>query len=231
MPNTNLSSSTQEKEKIEVKVCGLVRTEDIEGTLALGVDYIGLNLWEKSPRCVSPTMLRELLDSIPVGRRVYVDVQPDRYKIDEAIAADFDFFQLHFDPSLSEARIFAERCLEQIDISRLWLAPRVLTGMHWPQWLIPYANAFLCDGSKGGEYGGTGRVADWASFSVLKHTFPEKKWILAGGLGPDNVVAAASLLPHIMDLNSGVEIRPGIKDFKKLARALEAIRQVEVCPD
>ena len=170
-----------------------------------------------------PASLRTLLTNIPAGQRVYVDVQPDSEKLDSAIAAGFDYFQIHFDPNQPDARALVDGWGQQIGLQRLWLAPRIIPGSTWPQWLIPCAGTFLCDGHRHGEFGGTGCIANWIQFCALRQAHPGKHWILAGGLTPDNIAAAAACLPDVLDLNSGIENSPGIKDSQKLAQALQNI--------
>ena len=66
-------------------------------------------------------------------------------------------------------------------------------------------------------YGGTGRTSDWGEFARISKSRPEKNWILAGGLGPDNLeTALLETQAKRIDLNSGVEVSPGIKDPSKL---------------
>lgn len=207
-----------------VKVCGLTREEDIRACLELGVKYLGLNRYGPSPRCIPASRVKTLLSMIPRGRRVYVDVAPGLPELTTADLQEFDFFQIHFDPvATPESRVALwSDCVGR---DRLWLAPKMKPGVTFPTQLLRYAKGFLLDGYSQDAFGGTGKTADWGGAAALKSVHPEKTWIVAGGLNPENIrEALAASHADILDLNSGVEISPGIKDPTLLARALDRIR-------
>ena len=82
---------------------------------------------------------------------------------------------------------------------------------------IEYAETFVIDAYSQDKFGGTGKSADWKSFSEYQNLYPEKKWILAGGIGPDNVVSSvAQTNARMIDLNSAVESKPGQKEVDKI---------------
>ena len=91
---------------------------------------------------------------------------------------------------------------------------------------MPLAYTFLVDTFHAEGFGGSGRTGDWAGFARLTEANPGKRWILAGGLNPDNVVPAiAASGARFVDLNSGVETHPGAKSPEKLRAAAEALRR------
>lgn len=204
----------------DVKVCGITREQDILACLAGGVRYLGVNRHAPSPRCVPEEAVPALLAKIPAGRRVYVAVAPELPDLAAADRQGFDFFQLHFDPlSVPEKRVALWS--ECVGRDRLWPAPRLAGGSGFPSPLMKYAAAFLIDGYSPAAYGGTGKTADWAGVAALKSMHSDKTWIVAGGLNPDNVVdAERASHADILDLNSGIEDAPGIKNAQKLAEAL-----------
>lgn len=208
-----------------VKVCGITRAPDIQDCLELGVRYLGINRYARSPRCVPAGELEGLLPHIPVGRRVYVDVNPGIPELHDAMHAGFDFFQIHFDPhQVDELRVQLWSGLVGPD--RLWLAPRLSDGTTMPHYLFRYANTFLIDGYSPNVFGGTGKTADWSRVAALRSVHKEKTWVVAGGLSPANIVEAANLShADVLDLNSGVESAPGIKDVRLLKQALGRLRQ------
>lgn len=203
-----------------IKVCGLTRPEDIRLCLAERVTYLGLNRYSTSPRFVPDDALKGLLDLIPSGKRVFVDVAPGLTELVTADRQGFDFFQIHFDPQgIPEKRIAL--WAENVGKERLWLAPRLAAGTTFPTHLLKYASAFLIDGYSPGAFGGTGKTADWGGVAALKSVHPEVRWIVAGGLRPDNIIEAANTShADVLDLNSGVEDAPGIKSAEKLGEAL-----------
>jgi phosphoribosylanthranilate isomerase len=85
---------------------------------------------------------------------------------------------------------------------------------------------FLIDTFVQDQFGGTGKVGDWARFNTLKEAYPQTNWVLAGGLSPSNVLEAlASTSADHLDINSGVETAPGIKDGAKLREAFKVFPQ------
>lgn len=206
-----------------VKVCGLTRVEDAQACLRSGVRFLGVNRYAPSLRCVPPERLGELLEAIPSGRRVYVDVNPGLPELHAAEAAGFDFFQIHFDPhTVAEVRLRMWR--EKVGAARLWLAPRLKEGALLPSYAYDYAETFLIDGYSPGAFGGTGKTSDWAGVAALRSLHRQKTWIVAGGLGPDNVVEAVRAShADIMDLNSGVETAPGIKSAALIGRVMDRL--------
>ncbi|MDX2108829.1 MAG: phosphoribosylanthranilate isomerase [Verrucomicrobiota bacterium] len=209
---------------VNVKVCGLTRSEDIATALALGVTYGGINRYDRSPRFVNRVQSRELLEYLPAGKRVVVDVMPSVPLLASYKHEGFDFFQIHFDPDMA-ADTIAEWSAE-VSPERLWLAPKLPPEiMQFPRCLLALADTFVIDAFKKDAYGGTGQTADWQRFNAWQTQYPHKRWILAGGLGPDNVLAAINATgTEWVDLNSGVESAPGVKDTGKLGVVIEQIR-------
>jgi len=197
-----------------LKICGQTVKEDIESSLEIGADYIGLITYSKSPRGVSIERAGELARSIPAGRAVLVDVDPEPEHLRRGLAQGFSKFQIH---SSLENRSRLDEYLEVLTPGALWLAPRLKPGEVFPDWLFELSDHFLIDTYSPTQVGGTGRTGDWTQFNSLQKKFPEKRWILAGGLTPDNVGEAieATGARHL-DVNSGVESAPGRKDYKRL---------------
>ncbi len=206
-----------------IKVCGLTRPADIAACMEQGVQYLGVNRHAPSPRCVPEGSVRALLNLIPEGRRVYVAVAPHLPDLAMAESQGFDIFQIHFDPntvSESVVRLWSE-C---VGAKRLWLAPRLSGASAFPSHLLRHASAFLVDGYSPEAYGGTGKTADWTGVAALKSMHADKTWIVAGGLGPANILdAARASHADILDLNSGIEDAPGLKSADKLRAALAAL--------
>jgi phosphoribosylanthranilate isomerase len=209
----------------KVKVCGMTRVEDARDCIRMGVDYLGVIFYPKSTRCVKPESLEELLPAIPDGRRVMVDVAPDSTTLRERVDSGFDYCQIHFDNETTPTeRVTSWH--KAIGGQRLWLAPRLKPDEAFPEPLLPLADTFVIDSYKAGEFGGTGIAEGWERFARLRLAHPDKRFILAGGLGPDNIAAALDATgTEMVDLNSGVESSPGVKDLGKIALALEAIRR------
>jgi phosphoribosylanthranilate isomerase len=207
-----------------IKVCGITRPADVALVLAYGADFIGVNCWPGSPRHVPAEARAALLREIPPARRVAVTVNPTPAEAAALIAEGFAIVQAHFDPSQQACDPAALSA--RIGAGSLWLAPKLADGAAWPESLMPLAAGFVHDAHAKDAFGGTGRRADWDRFTSLRTRFPQKTWILAGGLGPDNVAAATATGATFLDLNSGIEISPGLKSAEKLSAAADSLLKI-----
>ena len=209
--------------RIKVKVCGITRQGDAIASLELGADAIGINIYPPSPRSVSLERAKELLETIPPGKRVMVDVAPTPKDLKKRFALGFDFFQIHFPLSTHHTTI--AEWSNMVSPEWLWLAPRLPEGESFPEAILEYANTFLVDAHSGKLYGGTGKTGDWQAFNSLKNKYPEKTWILAGGLNPDNIKKAIQTSgTRYVDINSGVESSPGNKDAEKINKLFQNLK-------
>ncbi|MDQ8207939.1 hypothetical protein QEH52_10480 [Coraliomargarita sp. SDUM461003] len=208
---------------LQIKVCGLTREEDVDLTLSLGADYCGFIMYSKSPRGLSLERARELASRVPVGKRVMVDVATDPADLARYRDAGFDYFQIHCPVDTDTATLRAWSQL--VGRERLWLAPRMAPEDCFPVAMLDYADSILIDTFAKNQVGGTGKVGDWARFNQLQAAHPQTHWVLAGGLSPDNVSSAvASTTAEHLDINSGVESQPGIKDPAKLREVFRLLR-------
>ena len=207
----------------KIKVCGLTREEDVKLTLSLGADYFGFILYPQSPRAVSLDRAVELAAPVPLGQRVAVDVATSLEDLKSYSDAGFDYFQIHFGADFEHSRLAEYSKI--VGKEKLWLAPRLAFEDTFPEVILDYADTILIDTFVNDQFGGTGKVGDWARFNALKERYPQTNWVLAGGLSPSNLLEAlASTGADHLDINSGVEITPGIKDEVKLQEAFEVLR-------
>lgn len=188
-----------------VKICGVTRTEDAELACREGATAIGVNFWPGSKRFVDDARAARILAAVAPGvAKVGVFVNASPAEVETRLALGLDWVQLHGDElphewgHLSAPRLV--RALRVRDRAALDEAER---------WAVRY---FLYDAAAEG-YGGSGRLAPWELLTGAPRPF-----LLAGGLGPDNVAAAiAAVRPDGVDVASGVEASPGVKDPAKLA--------------
>ena len=207
----------------KIKVCGLTREEDVKLTLSLGADYFGFILYPRSPRAVSLDRAVELASAVPMGQRVAVDVATSLEDLNSYSDAGFDYFQIHFGADF-EHNSLAEYS-KIVGKEKLWLAPSLASEDTFTEVILDYADTILIDTFVKDQFGGTGKVGDWARFNTLKERYPQTNWILAGGLSPSNLLQAlASTAADHLDINSGVETAPGIKDEVKLREAFKVLR-------
>ena len=204
-----------------VKVCGITRAADAAVCLALGADWLGVNVWSGSPRCVPPDRRAALLREIPQGKRVAVTVRPGADDVLGLLAEGFDAVQVHLDPAEGDE----PSALAKAAGARLWLAPRLAQGASFPEAWLPLASTWVVDTHQAGSFGGTGKTGDWPRAAELRARHPDKTWFLAGGLGPETVGEAARAGFRHLDLNSRVELAPGLKSAEKLHAAAEVLRK------
>ena len=204
-----------------IKICGLTRQADAELAESLGADFIGA-IMAGGPRNLTATAALQVLGQRRhTVRRVAVFGSQSRTKIAElADRLDLDVVQLHGDPTADDIHWLNERVTATV-----WPVVRV-DGTTLPIGTLEVAEAagaVLLDAKVVGQLGGTGVALNWAELrgdeQQLRDQVPYLRIILAGGLRASNVQNARNMLAaEVVDVSSGVEIAPGIKD----AAALEA---------
>ena len=206
----------------EIKFCGLTRPEDAQAAGAAGAAYIGVILAE-GPRLVTPARAREVLGgcSSPVARvGVFgrVSIENIARAVDEA---GLDVVQLHADPRPDFLRAVRQRTR-----AKVWAVLRVTDSLpHDAADLFDAADAVLIDAKVDGKLGGSGVPVAWSSIASELHAVRNgRRLVLAGGLRPENVARAiAALAPDVVDVSSGVESAPGIKDHDRMREFASAV--------
>jgi phosphoribosylanthranilate isomerase len=220
-----------------VKICGVTRPEDAAAAVAAGADWLGLNFWPRSKRALDRVQAAACAASARAvaaaqGRKValvgvFVN-QPIDEMADLAAAVGLDLVQLHGDEPPDTCPAVRAACQAAGHEVRIIRAVAVRTGGDVAAALIPDADILLVDAISAG-YGGSGQTADWSLAAALVSAAAGRPVLLAGGLSPDNVAAAvARVAPAGVDVASGVELAPGVKDaaqmqaFVRRARAAAA---------
>ena len=208
---------------VGIKICGMTRADDVDLALALGADYLGFIVYAGSPRGLSLEHAIELASRVPEQRRVVVDVESSADDLQRYRDAGFAHFQVHTNLPIDEADLASRADI--ISRERLWLAPRVAPTDGFPVTALQYANTIVLDTYSAERVGGTGHTGDFERFSSLQAEHSGTQWILAGGLSPTNVVAAIERSnTECVDINSGVESAPGIKNPEKLRELFRVLR-------
>ena len=209
----------------KIKICGLTQYKDLVLADKLGADYFGFILYEPSPRHLSFEKLSEMIVDLPLERCVFVDVMPSECKLHRYQSLGCKTFQIHTRSEAHESGDYFKQLNTTLTREALWLAPQIPNLMNMEASYLDYSDTFLIDTYSESQIGGTGKVGDWSGFSKLKKSHSNKTWILAGGLHPGNVLKAVrETKADCIDVNSGVESSPGIKDADTLMQLFEALK-------
>lgn len=211
--------------RTRIKMCGLTREKDVEAGINAGLDALGFIFYDKSQRNITPDFVRSVVAKIgPFTDCIGVFVDRQREEVEEIVEyCGLSHAQLHG----NEDPKYCERVERFVSPCRVVKAFRVRETSTKEEF-APYADVvhgFLLDTYSKGIAGGTGHTFDW---SIIEKLELQRPVILAGGLNPDNVEEALQeVLPFGLDVNSGVEIEPGIKDHGKLYDFVRKVRSFE----
>jgi len=210
---------------VAVKFCGLTRQRDGDAAVALGADFLGV-IFAGGPRNRTPEQASEILRGADPGRRVGVFGSPDAEELMGFMrSVPLSVAQLHGDATPK-----AVMSARAIGVQQVWAVVPVLDGVlgqHAAQ-LFQCADAVVLDTRSSTGLGGTGQSFDWdAVAGGLARIERRAKLVIAGGLTADNVARAVhALRPDVVDVSSGVESAPGIKDPILMSRFVDAARSV-----
>lgn len=208
-----------------VKICGLCRADDAAAAAAAGAQYLGVILSAQGPRAQSAAQAAAVLaargGAAAVG--VFVD-EPAARVIELARALRLDVVQLHGHESPS--MIDEVRAAAAVTV---WKAVRVRDAAAAREEIARYAahvDGILLDAWSDRGAGGTGTLFDWHALADVRSALaPSTRLILAGGLDAENVRAAiAAIGPDVVDVSSGVEVRPGEKSEASMRTFIERAR-------
>ncbi len=197
-----------------VKICGITRVEDALRAAEWGADFVGLNLFPQSPRSLSLGRALQIADAVRghvklVG--VFVNL-PTPQLLATVDTLGLDLAQLHGDEWPDEVAALGRRAIKvfrSLPVTQVQLAR------------FPSVWGFLVDTPSAKLYGGTGITWDWRSLAAVRTAKP---LLVAGGIGPRNVVRAlAESGATGVDVNSGVEVSPGVKDPEKMQQLFEEL--------
>ena len=198
-----------------VKICGVTRAVDAQVAVEAGATALGFNFWPRSPRCVSAAVVRDIVRGVPSGVwtvGVFVD-QPVEEMAAVRAEAGLSMVQLHGRERPEVASALGGAVIRAVGIDDVEAEAAI-----WP-----VETTWLLDAIDPARRGGTGVLVDWPRAAQAARRRPI---ILAGGLTPDNVAAAiAAVRPFGVDVSSGVEQAPGIKDPEKVRLFVQRARR------
>lgn len=205
---------------VKIKICGITNWKDAKSAVDEGADLIGFNFYPLSPRFIDPAAARHIARRLPkriakVG--VFVNQRED-LMLAIARTVQLDYLQLHGD----ESPEIVSRLSRSISVIKAFQVRRPFRAERLTRFA---ATAFLLDGYSRTRRGGTGNTFEW---SVAQQAKQYGRIFLAGGIRPENVAAAIRFVrPYAVDVCSGVEARPGLKDparIRDLIRNARATR-------
>lgn len=203
----------------QVKICGITNSQDAFAAIECGAAALGFIFYPPSPRYVKPEDAKKVISSLPdkmVKVGVFVNEKQEEIKRVIEFCA-LDMIQLHGDESMEFCHNFpASIIIKAIELNNYDDVTRALDYN---------VSAIMIDRRHAGLYGGTGKTSNWDLACSIKN---KKPLILSGGLNTENVAEALkTVAPNALDINSGIEKAPGVKDHTKLAQILEIIRAAD----
>jgi phosphoribosylanthranilate isomerase len=205
-----------------VKICGITRLEDGQSAVRYGASALGFICWPDSPRFITADRVRAIVDVLPrsvMAVGVFVN-QTASHINTVARLAGLSAVQLHGDETPAIAADIALPVIKSLPIDAGQADVPSADG--WPADVL-----LLADARDPVRRGGTGVTIDWTAAARLA---ARRRLLLAGGLTPGNVAdAIARVQPFGVDVSSGIEASPGIKDHQKLAALFEAIQRLRPC--
>lgn len=198
---------------MKIKICGFTNAQNANQAAMLGIDAIGLVFYDQSPRNVGVETALQIVNALPPFiNRVGLFVNADSSFIDEVLCeVPLDTLQFHGDESVAECSQYAMPFIKALRVNQDTNIIKMAEEYH-------QASGLLLDAFNKDTYGGTGESFDW-SLAKVDIDLPI---ILAGGLNPNTVADAVSQVnPYAVDVSSGVESEPGIKDIDKIRKFIQ----------
>lgn len=203
--------------KTKIKICGITNTEDALCAVEAGADALGFVFYEKSPRNVTPEVAKQIVTKLPpfvITVGLFVNTAPEKIKAIMALTG-LDTVQLHGDEMPADCSLAPYRVIKAVRVKNA----DSLVGIS-----AYNVSALLLDAWSDDQYGGSGESFDW---QLAKQFTAQVPLILAGGLNPDNIAQAITMVkPYAVDVSSGVEISPGRKDHQKIKQFIQQVKNV-----
>lgn len=205
---------------VKVKICGITNWTDARNACEAGADFLGFNFYRRSPRYIAPAAARRIVRRLPEGVSSVGVFVNESAAVTLSIAREvgLDFVQLHGDES-PEVVSRLQRSVPVIKALRVRRSLRAGALTRFQK-----ATAVLLDGFDRELRGGTGKRVDW---KLAKRASREGRIFLAGGVTPENAAEAVmTAQPYAIDVCSGVELRPGKKDARRMRALVQAVHSV-----
>jgi phosphoribosylanthranilate isomerase len=202
---------------VKVKICGITNYEDAVAAVGMGADLLGFNFYPESPRYIPPEKATEIINKLPA----FIDIcgvfvnAPFKQIRETMDICPLNWVQLHGNETPKFCRLFLSFNVKTMKALRIKTQKDIKKAENY------FTDAILLDALSPEKYGGTGLTFDW---NIIGHI--SKRVFLAGGINPDNAVAAVELGVYGIDVCSGIESEPGKKDHKKMKKLFENIHHL-----
>jgi phosphoribosylanthranilate isomerase len=219
--------------RTRIKICGITREQDLRAAVAAGADALGFVFYPDSPRYIAPRQFAALAPAMPPfvsGVGLFVNATVEQVR-DAVQAGPLALLQFHGDESAAECALIAA-AVERPFVRAFRVKPDtraadLLESEAQYRAASPWFSGLLLD-TWVDAYGGAGKVFDWSL--IPKELAP--RVVLSGGLSVQNVTSAVMRVrPFAVDISSGVEESKGIKDARKIAAFVDAVRAADASPD
>lgn len=207
----------------KIKICGLTNLEDARFASGLFVDYLGFIFYDKSPRFIDPAKAGAIINWLEGPEKVGVFVNQPLDEVNElAKQTGLDFVQLHGNETPEYCELVEKPIIKALHITLDTTKDSLQKKIDDYNDVVDY---FLFDTKIGDQWGGTGQTFDW---DIVKD-ITSKPYFLSGGLDSENVEKAIKRLdPYVVDISSGIEEEPGLKDLEKMEEFVHAVQPIEL---
>ena len=207
----------------KVKICGITNLEDARYAAGAMADYLGFIFYDKSPRYVEAGEAGAMINWIEGPEKVGVFVNQSIDEVNSiARQCGLDLVQLHGSESPEYCQLIDKPVIKVIHISNDSTTEDIKLQMNA---YADVADYYLFDTRLEGQWGGTGQAFDW---EILKDLSGDIPFFLSGGLNEKNVAQAIEMTnPYAVDVSSGIEEEPGIKDFYKIDDFMDQVRSLQ----
>lgn len=212
---------------VKVKVCGITREEDLEMVCNMGVDAVGfvVNV-PSSPRNLSVEKAKQLIKRVPIFVKSVLVIVPQSEEeiLNFCKSLRPDIIQVHMGKPWNLTYLREEMPNTPI-VGAVTVKSREALNVAVEE--AKFFDAVLVDSYSSVSPGGTGMVHDWSVSKLIRESIHPKPLILAGGLNPQNVKEAVKTVkPYAVDVSTGVELKPGVKDIEKVASFIRNAKSV-----
>lgn len=211
-----------EDPRTRLKICGITTLEDARFASGALCDYLGYIFYSQSPRYIEPAKAAAITEWVegPDNVGVFVDENIDEVN-DIAHRAGMDLVQLHGTETPEYCRLIDKPIIKTFRVDGEMKENEI---HHAIEPYLEVADYLLFDTKDADNWGGTGKTFDW---NILKDLGKDIPFFLAGGLNASNVRRAINTVaPYAVDISSGIELEPGIKDFDKINNLVEEMREI-----